>query len=140
MPLSADQKAYIRDNAGDYQSADYEVSDATLQVIYDDTEQGNGSLNRTIVWLLRRLVGLTARHITKSDTEGRTEQLEQLHEHYKGLLAYWEGLTGMSGGLTIGQTVTHTYRADSLQIEEPDYSNGTVNEGDDGYIIIYVNN
>lgn len=138
MALTTAQIEYIRDNAGDFQDADPEVSSASIQVIYDDPEQGNGSLNKTIVWLLRRLVGKTARHITKSDSEGRTEQLEQLHEHYKELLAYWETLTGMSGGLTIGRSVTRAYRADSLQTSEPDYSNGTAGEDDSSYITIYV--
>lgn len=128
MTLTTDQKAYIRDNSGAPSDGDYAISDATLQTIYDDAEQGNSSLNRTIVWALRRLVGKTAKKITKSDTEGRTENLEQLHDHFKALLAQWESIAGMSGGLTIGRSATNTYRADSLQTEEPDYSGGT---GDD---------
>ena len=116
MALTGDEIGYIRDSAGDFEHDGPLVSNLTIQAIYDSTTMGNSDLDTTIVYVLRRLVGLTVRHITKSDTEGRTEQLEQLHQHYIDLLVEWERRTGIAGGrLTTGVLNLHLdYTNDDL--------------------------
>lgn len=102
MALTAAQLSYIRDNSGD-DAATYEVSDVTLQAIYDDAAQGASDLNTTIVYVLYRRLGKAAKQVARSGSEV-VEQAQQEFEHIKQLLAIWEGITGLSGGgiLTTG--------------------------------------
>lgn len=142
MALSTAQKAYVRDAIGDHRQDNatptgaYDLADATLDAIYDDTTQGNSDLTRTIVWALRRR---WARHINYVDLSGEfgNAQHSQKQEQIKKLLDYWEGVAGMAGGQTIGSTATHTYRADSLQTEAPDYTRGTPSDDDRSITIYY---
>lgn len=102
MALTAAQISYIRDMSGDDtqdSSSAYEVSDATLQAIYDDSAQGNSDLDKTVVYVLRRRVGKAARLFGKSGELGYTEQQQQKFENLKGLLADWEARLGMTGGI-----------------------------------------
>jgi hypothetical protein len=140
MALTAAQIAYIRSCIGNVKADSagaYEVTAANLQAIYDDTEQGNGDLNTTIVWALRWRWGM-AINDTATYSDLGTNALNQKPAQIKKLLDYWEGVTGMAGGQTIGRGSTNVYRADSRQTEEPDYSNGTSSEDDDAYIVIYT--
>lgn len=127
MALTAAQIAFVRDNSGDDDANNagvYELSDERIEEIYNDTTQGNSDLSRTVVFVLRRRLGKAINNMSKSSETGSV-QLNQKPEQIRWLLKYWEGLTGLSGGLSIGSSATHVYRADSLQTEAPDYSNGT---------------
>jgi hypothetical protein len=135
---SAANLAFIRDAIGDNKTdsaSAYELSTATLDVIYADTTQGNSDLTRTIVWALRRRWGMAINAVGLSGEFGNAQH-NQKQEQIKKLLDYWEGVAGMAGGQTISVTATHAYRADSRQTEEPDYSSGTAND-DENSITIY---
>lgn len=122
--LTASQVNYLRDMIGDDgqdNSGAYELSDVVLQEIYDDTAQGNGQLDHTIVWALRRRYGRAINLVTKTSGEN-SAVLNQKTESIRRLLDYWEGVIGIAGGQTRGSSVTFVYRADSLQTEAPTFS------------------
>lgn len=102
MALSAAQLEYIRDNAGD-DLTPYEVSDVSVQAIYDDATQGASDLNATVVFVLRRRLGKAARLVTLSGEFG-SSQHNQKYEQIARLLKYWENYTGIGGGgrITMG--------------------------------------
>lgn len=129
MALTTDEKAYIRDNSGDTESL---ISDATLQVIYDSSTQGNSDLDRTVYHVIRRLYARFAKLVATSTPDiPSSVSANQKFEQYEGLLKLWGAITGIGSGVNIGSSATFTYRADSLQTEEPDYSTDyTVNEDD----------
>lgn len=144
MAMTSAQKAFVRDATGDHRTDNgttpaYDLADATLDAIYDDAMQGNSSVTRTIVWALRRR---WARAINAVDLSGEfgNASHSQKQAQLKKLLDYWEGVAlaeGVADGLGLqaaGSSATHTYRADSLQREEPDYSAGT---DEDRSITIY---
>jgi len=84
--LTSDQKDYIRLMSGDNASADYVVSDAMLQILFDDNDD---SLCATIVQVLEaRLANATtvAGVNSTGDSEGNpaTQQI-------KTTLDYWRG-------------------------------------------------
>lgn len=126
MPaLTAAQVNYLRDMIGDDgqdNSGAYELSDVVLQEIFDDTAQGNNALDLTIVWALRRRYGRAINLVSKSGASGDSAALNQKPEQIRKLLDYWEGVTGSAGGQTRGSTVTFVYRADSLQREQPTFT------------------
>jgi hypothetical protein len=131
--------AYVRDAIGDHRTDNasaYDLSDATLDAIYADTAQGNGDLMRTVVWALRRRWARAINAVNLSGEFGNASHGDK-QKQIKTLLDYWEGMAGMSGGQSIGRSTTNTYRADSAQTEEPDYSNGVSSDGDRTIIIHY---
>lgn len=138
---SAANLAFVRDSIGDYKTdnaANYELSNATLDAIYADTTQGNSDLIRTIVWALRRRWGMAINAVAQTSVEtGFTAQHSQKQAQIKKLLDYWEGAAGMAGGQSRGMAATNTYRADSRQTEEPDYSSGTAGDGERSITITY---
>jgi hypothetical protein len=124
MALSTDDLAYVRDAIGDDGASEL-LSDTVLNAIYDSATQGDSEVDRTIVFALRRLLGKASRDFAVSDGQGNTEQRQQWFEHLRDtLLPYWEGVVGLTGGQSRGASATNTYRPDSRQTEEPDYSNG----------------
>lgn len=103
MALTATQLQRLRHLTGGIVAEaerDY-LTDTELQAEY--TEAG-GDFQLTIVYVLRLRIGMTAPFIDKSfGIEAGSEQLSQRHTHMKGLLAYWEGVLGLSGTpLTVG--------------------------------------
>ena len=132
MAMTAGQKTFVRDATGDHRTDNastpaYDLSDTVLDAIYDDATQGDSNLTRTIVWALRRR---WARSINAVDLSGEFggASHSQKQAQIKKLLDYWEGVAlseGVAEGLGIqtgGSAVTYTYRADSLQTEQADYS------------------
>lgn len=132
MAMTAAQKTFVRDATGDHRTDNastpaYDLSDTVLDAIYDDATQGASNLTRTIVWALRRR---WARAINAVDLSGEVggASHSQKQAQIKKLLDYWEGVAlseGVADGLGIqtgGSAVTYTYRADSLQTEQADYS------------------
>lgn len=104
MALTANQLSYLRDMAGD-DCTPYDVSDDTLNDIYDDATQGASDINYTLVWMLRRIVGKKAKLVGQTNIEtGNNQQLQQSYEHYKELLAYYERMYGLTsyGTLSVG--------------------------------------
>jgi hypothetical protein len=135
--LSAAQLLTIRRRIGDNKldnASAYELPDATIEAIFDDTTMGDSDLLKTTVWCLRERWGMAINLVTLTGEFGNAKHVEK-QEAIKKLLDYWEGVAGMTGGQTLGSTATNTYRADSRQTEEPDYSSGTASDGD-RYIVI----
>lgn len=132
MPLDATQTLIIRRRIGDNKT-DQDLSDTVLDAIYDDTTLGNSDMNRTTVWALRERWGMAINDTDISQQLGASDRYSQKPEQIKELLDYWEALTGMGSSevVTISVTATNTYRADSRQTEEPDYSNGTLSTDED---------
>ncbi len=102
MALTDVQKSYIRDNSGDDTLDNatvpaYEVSDTTLQAIYDDTAQGNGDLNKTVYYAILRRWGKAARMVGLSGEFGNAQH-NQKFEQLERLLKLWGGITGLGGG------------------------------------------
>ena len=120
--LSAAQLLDIRRIVGDIDSAGnarWITENDEVQTFHDDVD---ADFPKTYVAYLRRLVGMTLPLVSVSDTFGRQEEQGELHQHYKDQLAHWELLAGLGSG--IGSTTTRTYRADSKQTTEPDFSEG----------------
>lgn len=121
MALTAAQKADLRDRVGDDvtdSDSKYLISDARLDEQY--TAAGE-DLDLTTVYVLRLMYGKMRRKIAQSTDIGTTEQLQQLFEHTKALLDYWERIAGVGGEITVQTAVTHAWRKDSLHTEEPDF-------------------
>ena len=94
--LSAAELLDIRRIVGDVDESGSSrfIGDVVMQTLHDAAA---ADLPTTYVFYLQRLVGMTALKIATSDNFGRREQHEQLHEHYKELLTYWEDKAGLSG-------------------------------------------
>jgi hypothetical protein len=97
--LTATQMAYIRENAGDAGTT-LKLVDETLQVIYDDAEQGNGDLDRTVYFAIRRLYAIAVREFTSvsSPVTGMAVARSPF-AHYERLLALWGNITGIDSAL-----------------------------------------
>jgi hypothetical protein len=96
MALSADELILLRQTAGGIVGStekDY-LTDPQLQSRYT---AANEDFDLTIVYVLRLRVGMTAGFVDKS-LELNSESLDQRHQHLVDLLAYWENITGVSGG------------------------------------------
>lgn len=105
--LTTDQLSDLRGDSG---ATTADVSDADMQRFYDKAltfgEDEDTTYARTMVYILRRLLGGLRKKIDLGG-EIENERQSQLFDHIKdkdGLLAYWEGLAGMSGAgvLTTG--------------------------------------
>jgi hypothetical protein len=125
MPLSDAEISYIRDNSGD-DEVTYKVSDATLQLIYNDTALGNTNLNRTVYYVILRLLGKAAKAVDKSnEVDSLSLSSSQWYDHLEKQLALWGSITGIGvASMALTMTSTYTYRADSLQTDEPTYDRG----------------
>lgn len=103
--LTTAQKEYLRDMSGDDRTDSdgaYEVSDASLQVIYDDADQGASDLDRTVVYVLRRRRAKAAR-LTDSTGEYQRDMQRQKFLNLGELLEEAERRAGMTAGtLTTG--------------------------------------
>ena len=133
MALTADEISYIRQNSGDNDTTP-EVSNATLQVIYDSTTEGMSSLDRTVYFVIRRRLGLAAALVATSTPDiPSSVSANQKFEQLERLMKLWAGITGIvgGGGVVIGSSSTFTYRADSRQTSEPDYSTDYTAVADD---------
>lgn len=97
MTMTSAQLAYVRDCIGDDEAA-YRISDSSLNAIFDDTTQGNSNTDRTNVFALRRLLGKARRLVALSGEFGNAQHNQQF-EQTERLLTYWEGRTGMHGGV-----------------------------------------
>lgn len=111
MTLTTAQKEYVRDNSGD-DLEPYEISDASIQAIYDDATQGNSDLDRVIVFVLRRRLGKAARMVSLSGEFG-SAQHNQKYEQIERLIQRWEGMTGLGGSGILSAGVLN------LGIDEP---------------------
>ena len=113
--LTTPQINYLRAKSGDDCTPPV-VSDATLQLYFDTA---NGSLPCTILSVLEdRWMKASAAKIvlTTGSTVLSTANLDDL----KKKMDYWYRFCG--NGLTFSSAAVFTYRADSLQTSEPDYS------------------
>lgn len=128
MALTAAEEAYIRENAGD-SGITPKLADATLQAIYDDAEQGNSDLDRTVYFAIRRLYAIAVREfVSVSSPVTGMAVARSPFSHYERLLKLWGDITGIGLGQSIGSAHTNTYRADSLQTEEPTYERSSTDE------------
>lgn len=141
MSMTAAQILTIRRRVGDNNTDNatppaYELSDTVLNAIYDDSTLGDSDIDRTTVWAIVERLGMAVNHVSSSG-ELSSKQHNQKYEQLERLLDKWLTLTGISITATssISVVATNTYRADSRQTEEPDYTNGTADDGD-RYIII----
>lgn len=117
MALTAAQLSYIRDNSGDdlpdnAGTPAYEVSDATIQAIYDDSTMGASDLDKTVVYVIRMRWGKAARYVSLSGEFGNAQH-NQKFEQLERLLKYWEGVTGLGG---VGILTTGIL---DLELDEP---------------------
>lgn len=130
MPLSDPDLTTIRRRTG---ASITEMPTAAINAIYDSATQGNSDLDRTTVYVLRELLGVLASLIDVTDpTLPSASKYSQRFDHVKDvLLPLWSGLAGMvlSPGFSLTATSTYTYRADSLQAEEPTYERSTTTLG-----------
>ena len=120
MALTTAELLDIRQVVGDVDQDGTKLhitDDAIVQGYFDDA---GGDLPTTYLIYLRRLVGITLHKISVSDSFGRQEEQQQLHEHYKGERDYW----GSRLSSKLGSSVTRAYRADSAATEEPNFSEG----------------
>lgn len=102
MPtLTAEQITDFRMLIGDELATENEISDADIRAQYDKAHAFGADADtteaRTVVYLLRRLLGLQRRLMDKSG-DIQNERHSQLFEHIKDMLKYWEDLAGMTGG------------------------------------------
>lgn len=125
MALTATQLSYIRENTGD-NSTTPKLTTASLQAIYDDANEGNGDLKHTVYYALVRLYALAVREFASvsSPVTGMAVARSPF-SHYERLLKLWGDITGIGLGQSIGSAYTNTYRADSLQTEEPTYEHSS---------------
>lgn len=120
--LTIPQYLYIRQNSGDNEVT-HEVDDDAVQDIYDDTAQGNSNLNRTVYYVILRRYGLAAALVSVTTQQtGTSSASNQKFDQLERLLKLWGTITGIGGGVSIGSSATYTYRADSAQTAEPDYT------------------
>lgn len=108
MALSAADLQYIRQSSGDSvadTNGAYEVSDVTIQAIYDDVNRGDSDLDATIYYVLRRRLGLAVNLVNESG-ELSNAQKQQKFENIMKLLTLWGGITGLTvetrGALSVG--------------------------------------
>lgn len=95
--LTSDQLDYIHGESGEA-GPDYEVSSATLQIIYDDPNLGSSDLSRTIYFALSRRVALASELVDKSnEVDNLSVRSSQKFDHLEKLLARWGGITGLGG-------------------------------------------
>lgn len=98
MALSSDEITYIRFNTGDTDTASPLLSDAYLNYLYSN--KADSDVDKTIVWALRSLLGLSADEVSQSSSRtGDSKSRQQWYEHLQGLLSKWEGITGELGSL-----------------------------------------
>ena len=121
MPLSDADLATLRRRTS---ATEAEIPNAALDAIYDSTTLGNSNLNRTTFYVLEELAGVLAPLIDKSsEVDSLVLSASQRFDHImNNLLPYWASRAGIGmAGFAITQSSTFTYRADSLQAEEPTY-------------------
>jgi len=100
--LTVAQLTEIRDGIGDTCSP-YDVSDVTLQALYDDAARANGSIDCVKAYALRSRYGATVNLVPISGELGNI-QVNQKHTQIKALMDFWAGICGIggAGGLTAG--------------------------------------
>lgn len=95
--LTVPQLDYIHAESGEPGPL-YEVSSATLQIIYDDANLGASDLSRTIYFALSRRVALASELVDKSnEVDNLSVRSSQKFDHLEKLLARWGGITGLGG-------------------------------------------
>jgi hypothetical protein len=99
MPtLTASDRAYLRAVTGDTNASDYFVTDEQITAYYDEAD---GNLPKTVVFLLRQMMG-KAVHRTDESGEFGTNRNSQLFVNIRDkLLPYWEKQAGMISGGTL---------------------------------------
>lgn len=98
--LTIAQIARLRKLTGDTDSDAYDLEDSELQDEYDDN---GGDFNLTIVSVLRQRLALHLGRYDTSFSDGQgtsSESRSQEVAAIERLLAYWEGRTGVAGGLS----------------------------------------
>lgn len=130
MAMTGAQRLTIRRRTS---AASDELSDTVLDAIYDDTTQGNSDLDRTTYYALRELLGVLAPLVDKGgEVDSLSLSSSQRFDHVEKLLPLWAGFAGVGvRGAALTTSSTYTYRADSLQAEEPTYERGTPTLGYD---------
>lgn len=101
--LTETQYDYVRGEIGDT-SSNQEISDAALQLIFNDPAQGNLNADYTIYFALRRLRAKYRNEIAQTTPNtGFTIQAQQKFDHVNLMLQEWGGRTGLGGqGLSAG--------------------------------------
>jgi len=98
--LTAPQILTIRRRIGDNKtdnSSAYELSDATIEAIFDDATMGDSDMLKTTVWCLRERLGMAVNGVALSGELGNASH-NQKFEQIERLLAFWEDRAGMTGG------------------------------------------
>lgn len=98
--LNTADEEWLRDITGNTDSD--QPDQLTQSQLNAEYTRAGGDLEVTVVYVLRRLLGL-ARKWTDHSGETRSESRSQRWEHLKELLEIWERKTGLAGGrLSIG--------------------------------------
>lgn len=128
LTMSAAQLATIRRRTG---STTSDMTDVEVDAIYTDTTLGNTDMARTTYFVLTDLYGLTLMLVdTSNEVDNLSISSSQRRTNYEAALAFWGKVTGLgTQGVTFTADSTYTFRADSLQAEEPTYERGTLTLG-----------
>lgn len=120
---------FVRFHTGDVVSAESFLSDAIITSLLATYSSKQTATIAAIRYILTRLSqpNFTADWLTV-DNKGAIDS-------YRQLLREKQAEFGIAA---ITASAVYTYRADSLQTEEPDYSDGTVDEDDDNTIVIVI--
>jgi len=109
MALTTDELAYIRESSGDTDTASPDVSDAKIQWIYGNSAQGDGDLDKTVYYVIRRRLAKYATDVESATTpQTGTSYSASKYSQLRNLLDIWAGITGLpgSGGLNTGSLST----------------------------------
>lgn len=118
----------VRFHTGDTDSTNYYLEDATITALLTSQTSVGGAVIASIRFILARLSQPNFR------ADWLQVDLASARKGYTALLAEKQQEFGI-GAIT--STVTHVYRADSTGSEEPDYTGGNYNDGENFLVIPY---
>lgn len=119
--------AKVRFHTGDTDANGYYLSDALITALVSANAGVGGAVVASLKYILSQLSkpNFTADWLTVDLATARAgiEELLELKRREFGIAS-------------ITASTTNTYRADSRQIEEPDYTNGVFGEGEGTYVVV----
>lgn len=110
MPLSATELTRLRDLTGGRTNTSERdhLTDAELQAEYTDAAE---VWNTTIVYVLRRRLGMATAYVNKS-LDLNSTSMKQYRDHLADLLAEAESRAGLSGGVLTTGTLDYNLDTD----------------------------